>query len=322
MRRIAGAFVLWVFLGTSAHAGADVGDDTADQQAPPTSIGVEDGTLEVVARQAAATSTPVVHSGTALPPSSTGYRLIECWLFFGRDLAIDDEDFYQQYSVYDLLVPISVPADGGRYFRWCKVNGDWEPSTTLGPNPPFGTVSAWIIYTPGAPLGPGLVTAPNAVDVVLDAVLGDLAIDAIDTSPPATVDIPLGVDVWLWLPDGEFEDIGPLTAQAGAVWATAWATPREIAWDMGDGTVVICDGEANVEYDAEVSYDTQAELDHCGHVYDDPPDSDTYPVSATVTWGIDIATNVNPVRRPFIASTQTTSPIVDIPVVELQAVIK
>ena len=44
-------------------------------------------------------------------------------------------------------------------------------------------------------------------------------------------------------------------------------------------------------------------------------------MSATVTWGVDIATNINPVRRPFIPAAQTTSPVVDVPVVEIQAVI-
>ncbi len=318
MRRL--AVCIAVVLGFCYQVPAAADREPSD--APPTDIDVNDGTLEVVARQVASTSWPAVQEGGAAPAWTTGLPIIECWLFLGEDLAVDDPEFYDQYSVYDLLSPISIPVAGSRYFRWCKVNGLWEPSSTLGASPPPGTVSRWIVYTPSDPLGGDLVTATDAVEVVLDAIAGDLVIEEIDTSPPATVEVPLGVDVWLWLPESEYAEIGPLTAQAGAVWATAWATPREIEWDMGDGTTVVCDDETNVAYDPDRSYESQADLDHCGHVYDDPPDGDTYPVSATVTWGIDIATNLNPVRRPFIAATETTSPTVDLPVVEIQAVIR
>ncbi|MFE5291411.1 hypothetical protein ACFQ8T_04465 [Isoptericola sp. NPDC056618] len=95
----------------------------------------------------------------------------------------------------------------------------------------------------------------------------------------------VGMPVWMWAVDPGPSTVGPATASASAGGITVTATARihDIAWDMGDGTVVTCQG-AGTPYAASYG---RSESPDCGHVYStssvDRP-GQQFTVSATSDW--------------------------------------
>jgi hypothetical protein len=97
---------------------------------------------------------------------------------------------------------------------------------------------------------------------------------------------------WLWI-DGQAWQSFRATATAGGVSATAIAVPVSVAWSMGDGHTVICDGPGT-PYDPAIS-DT-AQSTGCSYTYtessagqpsaDDDPNDGAFSVTATITWTV------------------------------------
>lgn len=197
--------------------------------------------------------------------------------------------------------------EGGGYYLGCDGDliTDWTP----------------FIYTPG--------TSPITTedDVILAAV--DRATARLDTPEPAfspapTGQVVVGVDVWLWLPDQDFENSGEVEAEirddevlavAGPLWARAWAvTDRQsVQWDMGDGTVLRCTGPA---YDNERTYDDQRGERGCHHVFEvDGPTT----VTTTVFWDVMVESSES--GGPVLFAAAVPGPIVTTPldITEFQA---
>src|SRR3954447_238220 len=146
------------------------------------------------------------------------------------------------------------------------------------------------IYIWAADAPPGSGTGPSPRDVAEAAVkkMGLTAIDiGIAPEPgPDSVGI-VGMPVWLWAKDPNPHTYGPATASAtaGGITVTATARVREVTWDLGDGTQVVCRG-AGTPY--QPSFGNKQSPD-CGHVYDKSSahqPSGRYTVTATSDWVI------------------------------------
>ncbi|HEY6932315.1 MAG TPA: hypothetical protein VI452_02875 [Marmoricola sp.] len=146
------------------------------------------------------------------------------------------------------------------------------------------------VYIWAADPPPGSATGPSPRDVAQVAVkkMGLSAIDiGIAPEPgPNSVGI-VGMPVWLWVQDPNAHTFGPATASAsaGGITVAATARVRQITWDLGDGTQVVCQG-AGTPY--QPSYGDRQSPD-CGHVYDKSSahqPGGRYTVTATSEWVI------------------------------------
>jgi hypothetical protein len=146
------------------------------------------------------------------------------------------------------------------------------------------------IYIWAADAPPGSGTGPSPRDVA-EAAVKKMGLSAIDIGiapepGPDSVGI-VGMPVWLWVQGPNAHTYGPATASAsaGGITVTATARVRQITWDLGDGTQVVCRG-AGTPY--QPSYGNKQAPD-CGHVYDKSSahqPSGRYTVTATSDWVI------------------------------------
>ncbi len=104
--------------------------------------------------------------------------------------------------------------------------------------------------------------------------------------PPGSGSAVVGLPVWMWTETGE-QLTGPTqqTASAGGVTVVAVAEVSQVAWDMGDGTTVICG--AGTPYRPGAAGGSP----DCGHVYTrasrrHAPNGAGWPITATSTWTI------------------------------------
>lgn len=99
------------------------------------------------------------------------------------------------------------------------------------------------------------------------------------TSPAIALDQIPGIDTWLWVGAELWQPI-TATASIPGLSISATATPETMTWDMGDGTVVNCDGPGT-PYDDGRPESTQST--DCSHVYQSRGE---YTATATITWSI------------------------------------
>jgi hypothetical protein len=136
-------------------------------------------------------------------------------------------------------------------------------------------------------------------------------------SPPIGTDQLVGLPTWLWLEPGSWATLDA-TASVPGLSATATATPTRVRWDMGDGTVVTCDGPG-VAYDP--ARDDDAQSTDCQHVYQHvsaAEPSGSYVATVSIDWAITwSATNGQGGTLPG-TSRGTSFPV---PVAERQAVV-
>lgn len=196
-------------------------------------------------------------------------------------------------------VPCYDPARGWWSASWeCYVSpmnpqpppGDeaWE-----GNEPSDGTV--YLFHCPEAAdtwdVRPRFLAEPPDTPSV-----ADLARQAMESLPlaPASIGIApnpdgvglVGVPVWLWTEDTA-ATWGPVSVSVPGpgITVTAQGNAEQIAWDMGDGTTVICEAPGT-PYDP--SYGGQRSPD-CGHVYRRPSldqPGGRYQITATTTWHV------------------------------------
>jgi hypothetical protein len=185
------------------------------------------------------------------------------------------------------------------YYRWCE-NGDGEV-----------VFRGWTRWTAAA----------------IQVLAADLAYEASRElplpnprpamSPAIGADQLVGLSTWLWLEPGSWATLDA-TASVPGLSATATATPTRVRWDMGDGTVVACDGPG-VAYDP--TRDDEAQSTDCKHTYQhvsagEP--SGAYAATVAVDWAITwSATNGQGGTLPG-TSRGTSFPV---PVAERQAVV-
>lgn len=154
-----------------------------------------------------------------------------------------------------------------------------------------------------------------------------LAQQAADRVPIPHTDVRLNPDAahgaivnfptWLWIAPDAWH---PVTAQAsaGSVTVTATASPRQVVWEMGDGSRVVCDGPGT-PYDlgrpeAEQSTD-------CSHTYrrsSARASGHVFTVTATLVW--DVSWSVVGAPGGGSLGTARRSESVDLAVKEIQVV--
>ncbi|MCX4871067.1 MULTISPECIES: ATP/GTP-binding protein [unclassified Streptomyces] len=160
-----------------------------------------------------------------------------------------------------------TPKDGAIYRVWCeggRVGVAFVPTGGAGPAAPT--------------IDPELV-ARRAADAM--KLTGPKV-----ASPRAAGKYVVGMPMWMWVTRST-SSYGPATAKAtaGGVTVTATAKVSTIRWDMGDGTIVTCNGPGT-PYSADRG---KALSPDCGHRYvrsaADQPDG-RYKGTATATWTV------------------------------------
>ncbi|ACQ79733.1 hypothetical protein Bcav_1477 [Beutenbergia cavernae DSM 12333] len=178
-----------------------------------------------------------------------------------------------------------------------RTDGYIAQCTPFGPEPDhmecdaLGGCDPWIskYWVPGAP-----GTAPSAEELARRAVVQmQLQPIAIGMSPAPTVEPPsilINAPTHLYVENPGEATTGPSTETASdsGLTVTATATLERIEWDMGDGTVVTCEGDALLgqAWTEDMGWDEPV----CGHYYEhtstDEPGG-AYTVTAVSYWGIE-----------------------------------
>ncbi|HEY8547733.1 MAG TPA: hypothetical protein VIL36_21870, partial [Acidimicrobiales bacterium] len=164
---------------------------------------------------------------------------------------------------------------GKVYYRECRYLDD-------------GSVASYdrFVHQPGSPTPAAAAATPEPPDVetIARQVYAEVPLVTPEphTSPPPDAPQLVGFPVYLWVDDLVWRDFSA-TASVSGISVTVVARPAKVEWDMGDGTVVTCQGsgEAGDERGAD------AGAGRCSHVYqhvsDDQPGG-RYRASVTVTW--------------------------------------
>ena len=168
------------------------------------------------------------------------------------------------------------------------------------------------VYDPAAaPPGP-LITTPAAARFALDSI--EFAAPSIVTSPAGTQVV--GVPSWFAVDSAL--DYAPASAQAGPVWATVRPVFRDVTWDLGDGTRLVCTDDATTRWDPTGPADQSSE---CAHTFTRvEPGDQPASIAATVSWTIWQRTDRTAGRWEVWGTVALTTPAV-LPVIDLQAVI-
>jgi hypothetical protein len=91
------------------------------------------------------------------------------------------------------------------------------------------------------------------------------------------------VNLGMWLAVTEPAPIS-VTATAGSVWATTSAELESTTFDMGDGTVVVCDGAGDRIPASQM--DSLGPSPICGHTYAGVNGREPFVVTMTSTWRV------------------------------------
>lgn len=165
--------------------------------------------------------------------------------------------------------------------------------------------------------------APGAAGPTVDpAVVAQQAVDSMKlvgprvASPRADAKYVVGIPMWLWVtPSATTFGPNTATASAGGVSVTATAKVSKIAWSMGDGKKVICEGAGTPFKNTH----NGIESPDCGHTYQEPSTHEPgqkYHLSATAYW--DVTWQASTGEQGQIPTTRETD--VAFTVGELQAV--
>ncbi len=183
-------------------------------------------------------------------------------------------------TLSDIAFPPGGPTPGGWYSVTCtnRLTG-----AVL-------TQTEWIsTATPSAPASAPIPTVDPRV-LALQAeqsIRLPAPVPAANPPDPAIVNLP----TWLWIDAGLWHPYSA-TANAGAVVATALATPLSVTWSMGDGHIVVCDGPGTPYGGGAPSGASSA----CSYTYrttsaGQPPlggnsNDGAFTVTSTVTWAV------------------------------------
>ncbi len=180
---------------------------------------------------------------------------------------------------------------------------------------------AYIPNDPGTPVWvpPGAATVdPETVARAAVARFGLKAIE-IGMVPEAGPDKvgAVGMPVWLWVADPKPVTVGPIndTATDGGVTVTLDARVASIDWDMGDGTIVHCEGDDVLGTPYEDAYDLSPSPT-CGHVYE--RQGNPYTITATSHWQVDWTDGAQAGTIPVELTATTTRTVGELQVLTVQ----
>ena len=165
--------------------------------------------------------------------------------------------------------------------------GAWYSLDCAGPS--LGLFPGGVVWRP-AP-------ASSATSPVSPTALAMQAIRSLVLPTPSIHVDPPGYSVvnlatWLWVDSSVWHPLSA-TAIAGRVSATAVATPRDVTWQMGDGSTLTCVGPGT-PYRSDLPANSQHT--RCSYIYRQPsigqpsvdgdPNNGAFPVSATIRWTV------------------------------------
>lgn len=130
------------------------------------------------------------------------------------------------------------------------------------------------------------------------------------TSPAVSLPQIPGIDTWMWIDAALWQPI-VATASIPGLSVSATATPQSMTWDMGDGTVVTCDGPGTAYDDSRPEAEQSTD---CSHVYQS---RGAYTATATITWSISWSSSDGDGGELADASRSTQFPMT---VIERQAI--
>lgn len=101
----------------------------------------------------------------------------------------------------------------------------------------------------------------------------------------------VGLQTWVWVDPADTADLAATAClpDVGAPFACATVRARfvDIGFEMGDQSAEFYCGGPGQAYDPELSYESQAEIDHCSHLYlDAEPCGSTYGATASSFWHV------------------------------------
>ena len=114
----------------------------------------------------------------------------------------------------------------------------------------------------------------------------DFDLPEIELSPPH--EQVVGVPTWLAITSRLWYD--EVSANAGPVWATVWASLRDVTWDLGNGARRVCRQDVSKVWDSTTN---QPQTSRCTYTYTNSSGS-PFDLTATVRWNIWQQTNTNP----------------------------
>ena len=114
----------------------------------------------------------------------------------------------------------------------------------------------------------------------------DFELPEIELSPPR--EQVVGVPTWLAITSRLRYD--QVSANAGPVWATVWASFRDVTWDFGNGASRVCTQDVSKVWDSTTN---QPQTSRCTYTYTNSSGS-PFNLTATVRWNIWQQTNTNP----------------------------
>jgi hypothetical protein len=194
-------------------------------------------------------------------------------------------------------------AEGEWYYTSCRYDDNGELD-----------YAAYWQYTPADPANPGPdleALARRAYDQV------PLTFPVPRTSPAIDLEQITGLPTWLWVDPASWRPVSARAELAG-FWVEVTAEPRRVTWNMGDGTVVQCDGPGTA-YDLSSADDAQStDCDHVYQVVSAEEPAGRYLASARMTWAVTWRASTGAAGVLADASRTTTF---DLVVSERQAVV-
>ncbi len=134
----------------------------------------------------------------------------------------------------------------------------------------------------------------------------------IELSPPRRQVV--GIPTWLAVTSRLRYD--QVSANAGPVWASAWASLRDVTWNLGNGASIVCTDDVSKVWDSTSS---QPQTSRCTYTYVDSSGS-PFNLTATVTWNIWQRTNTNPSWHWWGTISRSTT--IPVQVTQLQSAIR
>lgn len=208
--------------------------------------------------------------------------------------------YFPPLPIVALALPPQVPQAGSTYKLHCV-------DTATGAI----VVDQLVVYDPGVAPQVLVDSARRRAEAHLDPKAPSVGTN------PAAGDQLVGVPTWLWV-DGPWVPV-TATATVGPVSSTVTAAPKEVRWDLGDGTTMVCDGPG-ARYDQSLAPEDQSS--GCTHTYTERSTTAgptaAYQVTATVTYEVTWTATTGQAGNLGTIDRSTTVPLV---VREAQALI-
>jgi hypothetical protein len=201
----------------------------------------------------------------------------------------------------------SVKVDNGPPPAGAAPKGGWYMQVCGSGGSVLGTAPQWIVDPPAA-VDPAVVARQASASL-------DLPSPAIRANPDPGRDLLVQVPVWMWMDPASWGSRSA-TASVPGLSVTATAQPKQVRWDMGDGTTVICKG-AGTPW--RVGASPKAASPDCGHTYrrsSANSSGNRFSMRATVTWSVSWTGGGTNGTLPEL----TTSSAVSVRVAESQAI--